>query len=152
MIDHVGNISPSNPRDIFAEQINHTYRTIKVAAQELNCAIVLLMQQKLSALERTNPRPIISDGYGGTATVSNLDVYFALSRPEKWLQHRHHAEPDNGKIASELARWENRAELINFKSRFGPEGSSRLVRFNKQFTRFEPLKEEVEPQDDLLGF
>ncbi|GAB4351472.1 MAG: replicative DNA helicase [Oricola sp.] len=157
VVDHIGRVTPLDQRaneGTKAAQINAVF---KGAAKETGAAWLVLNQRNTFGMKRDNPRPIASDLYGGEQARQSYDAVFYLYRYLKHYEERAAVAATDAdwkkivKVFPEAVRkdHEDLAELGAIKVRFGSTAVRRTVEFDAPLTRYRPLKEEQEPEEEL---
>lgn len=81
-VDYCQLISPSDGRAARREQIDHITRSLKVAAQDVGCAIVLASQLNRGPTSGAGRAPVISDLRESGGIENDADVVLLLYREE----------------------------------------------------------------------
>lgn len=154
VVDHIGMVTPENPRADEGSKAKQIAGVFKAAAKETGTAWLVLNQRNSYGMSRDNPRPIAKDLYGGEAARYAYDAVFYLFR---WMKHYEERKA----IAATAQDWkkinsvfpsavrddgEDLAEIGVIKSRFGNPSIKRTVEFEARLTRYRSLKEESEPE------
>lgn len=154
VVDHIGAVTPENPRadeGSKAKQINGVF---KAAAKETDTVWLVLNQRNSYGMNRDNPRPIAKDLHGGEAARYAYDAAFYLYRFIKHYEER-------AAIAATDSDWkkirrvfpssvtddkEDLGEIGAIKVRFGPTSIKRTVEFEARLTRYRSLKQQEQPE------
>ncbi|MFH1349801.1 MAG: replicative DNA helicase [Pseudomonadota bacterium] len=111
-------------------EISEISRSLKALAKDLNVPVLAISQLNRKVEDRPNKRPQLSDLRESGAIEQDADVIAFIYRDELY-----HPTTEENK---------NVAEIILAKQRNGPTGYFKL-RFDKEYTRFQDLKEEDVP-------
>lgn len=143
VIDHAKNITPSNPRDILAQQVYSSGMQFKKLLADTGCAGILLHQRNAKFLDRRNMWPVRADAYGGENGVQPSDAFIAVYQPSIWMEERAKIEENKSKareLREEAESEDGMAYIVGMKSRFGKRNRQRKVRFTGEYTRFSSKK------------
>lgn len=140
VIDHIGKITPRDPK-LSPDRISGEVTVeLKSSASQNKAAILVLNQRNTFGTRRDNPRPIGSDLYGGEGARADYDAVAYLYRAEKYKAERvKTATSDsdwkkiNQAFGSEI---EGIAELGSIKCRFGDPTLTETLKFEAKFTRY----------------
>lgn len=140
VIDHIGKITPRDPK-LSPDRISGEVTVeLKSSANQNKAAVLVLNQRNTFGTRRDNPRPIGADLYGGEGARADYDAVAYLYRQEKYKAER-------AKIATTDADWEKinqafgsevegLAELGSIKVRFGDPNITEMLNFEAKFTRY----------------
>lgn len=142
VIDHAKQIRLPNG-SMFAEQINELYVRLAGVWTETGCAGLLLMQRRSDAMFRRDPEPIKKDAYGGDAAHESLDLMLGMWRPEQVYQIKRKQAVKQEEITecdTKILEWQNKAQVISLKNRYGTEGLKGELMWEPQYTRFRDIE------------
>ena len=143
VIDHAKNITPSNSRDVLAQQVYSSGMQFKKLLADTGCAGILIHQRNAKFLDRRNMWPVRADAYGGENGVQPSDSFIAVYQPSIWKEERAKIEENKSRakeLREEAEEEDGVAYIVGLKSRFGKRGRQRKVRFTGEYTRFSSKK------------
>lgn len=123
VVDHLGLMAPTNPRDTRNNQVGEISRGFKQLARELGIVVLLLVQLNREVEKRIDQKPVLSDLRDSGEIEQDADVVFFIHRP-------YHSKPDLGD------EWKYYAELPVAKLRDGEPGSVHVMYVGEN-TRFD---------------
>ncbi|MGV2099030.1 DnaB-like helicase C-terminal domain-containing protein [Rhizobium sp. 21-4511-3d] len=144
VLDHIGKVKPRDAK-LSPDRISGEVTVeLKALADETQSAFLVLNQRNSFGTRRDNPRPISADLYGGEGAKADYDGIIYLYRAEKY-------KADRVATAATDADWkkihkvfgsdiEGIAEIGSIKCRFGDPNIREQLRFEAQYTRYEPLQ------------
>lgn len=152
VIDHIGKVTPKDPK-LDAGRISGSITVeLKAFAGEADAAVLILNQRNSSGTQRDNPRPIARDLYGGEGAKADYDSVLYLYRAEKYKAEREAiaaTDSDWKKINKTFGSdIEGIAEIGAIKVRFGDPSIRRTLKFFARFTRYQSMPKE--PQGRML--
>jgi replicative DNA helicase len=120
----------------------------------------MLNQRNTSGMQRSNPRPIAADLFGGEGTKQSYDAVFYLYRFKKFLDERKAtagSKADWTSIASVFPsdvrdHDKDIAEIGALKVRFGPTNIRESLDFNAKFTLLESVEQPTEVDQEEMSF
>jgi len=129
VVDYLGLMSGTNPKDNRNNQLGEVSRGLKSLAKELGIPIIALAQMGRDIEKRVVQRPMLSDLRDSGEIEQDADVVIFIDRP-------YHSKPELGES------WRDYAELILAKQRNGPTGSinARYVGKNVTFLDWDDEK------------
>jgi len=99
IIDHIGLVHASNPRERRHLQLGHISSRCKALAKDLGVCVVLLAQLNRAVEDRSPPRPRLSDLRESGRIEEDIDSAWLLYRPEYYLRED---TPDEQRQAVEV--------------------------------------------------
>lgn len=155
IVDHIGSVEPEDRRADEGTKAKGINKIFKAGAEMTDAPWLILNQRSSFGMKRDNPRPILSDIYGGEAAKQAYDSILYLYRFKKFYEERK-------AIASSDADWKkinkvfpedvrtgakDIAELGGLKIRFGNPNITDTVDFVARYTRYvsnrQPVDQEV---------
>jgi replicative DNA helicase len=120
----------------------------------------MLNQRNTSGMQRTNPRPIAADLFGGEGTKQSYDAVFYLYRFKKFLDERKAIclskarLDDHRKVFPSDVRDHGKdiAEIGALKVRFGPTNIRESLDFNAKFTLLESVEQQTQVDQEEMSF
>lgn len=150
VIDHIGKVSPRDPK-LSPDRISGEITVeLKSLADEVGASVLILNQRNGQGDARDNPSPIARDLYGGEGARADYDAIVTLYRAEKYKNERLKVATDQTrpKIEAIFGNCEGTAEIASIKVRFGDPTIRRTVRFEARFTKYVSMPKE--PQGRML--
>ncbi len=126
IIDYLGLITPTNPRENRVQQISEITRNLKIMAKDLNVPVMVLSQLARHTEHRTEHRPTLSDLRDSGSIEQDADIVMFLYREGYYKKDK--GEPDE-----EVDM--NKAECIVAKNRHGRTTTIEL-HWQGEFTRY----------------
>jgi replicative DNA helicase len=136
VIDHLGKVSPADPKAMKVHQLGQITGDAKALAKELNVPVVMLAQLNRGVEGREDRRPQLSDLRDSGNIEEDADVVAFLYRKSYYLERQPPAKERNEKDLdfftrqadheAELAACRHVAELNIAKNRGGPTDLVRL--------------------------
>jgi replicative DNA helicase len=139
VVDYIQAVTPDDARADAGTKSRMVSRQMKVLAERVHGAVLVLHQRNNDGNNRQNPRPIKKDLYGGEAARWDYDAVFYLYRPDTYRQQQLDSEPieRHGRIHKQFEGWAaNDAEIGLLKHRFGDGRAKERIEFQPQFTRY----------------
>lgn len=138
-IDHIGLLSPTDPRQTEYQRISEITRRLKVAAMRMNIVIVELCQISRSGVKGNEGRFCNLEDLRGSGTIeqdANSAIFVENRKPE-----------DSRELHGEEAS--TATAIMYAKNREGPTGVVSM-RWQPQYHQWQPApKEEYEPADQI---
>lgn len=150
VIDHIGKVSPRDPK-LSPDRISGEITVeLKSLADEVGASVLILNQRNGQGDARDNPSPIARDLYGGEGARADYDAIVTLYRAEKYKNERLKVATDQTrpKIEAIFGNCEGTAEIASIKVRFGDPTIRRTLKFEAQFTRYRSMPKD--PQGRML--
>lgn len=109
IIDYVGLIKPSNPRDKKNDALEEVSQTLKQLARNLNVLIIgfLQLNRNVTAVGRSDPRPMLSDIRDSGSLEQDADAVLFIHRPSMYKK-TDDIVGANSKYISEIVIGKNR--------------------------------------------
>lgn len=145
VVDHIKAVSVDDKRADEGTKSQMVARPLKALAVRLNAVVILLNQRNSGGLRRFNPRPVASDLHGGEQARYDYDAILTLYRPWVWMQEQESTSDMSRQASDRFDKifsgvTDETVEVSTIKSRFGPSGIRRTIRFEGEFTRFHSLQ------------
>ena len=138
-IDHIGLLSPTDPRQTEYQRISEITRRLKVAAMRMNIVIVELCQISRSGVKGNEGRFCNLEDLRGSGTIeqdANSAIFVENRKPE-----------DSRELHGEQAS--TATAIMYAKNREGPTGVVSM-QWQPQYHQWQPApKEEYEPADQI---
>lgn len=138
-IDHIGLLSPTDPRQTEYQRISEITRRLKVAAMRMNIVIVELCQISRSGVKGNEGRFCKLEDLRGSGTIeqdANSAIFVENRKPE-----------DSRELHGEQAS--TATAIMYAKNREGPTGIVSM-QWQPQYHQWQPApKEEYEPADQI---
>jgi replicative DNA helicase len=127
-------------------EISAISRSLKAISKELSIPVVALSQLSRAVEARTGRRPVLSDLRESGAIEQDADVVLFIHRPETYNEKF---------LFDNETPSEGMAELIVGKQRNGPAGQTIVMKFLKDYAKFETLdtfheEEPVPPRREAI--
>lgn len=143
VVDSLKRTRPDGKVRDFIEATDQVTSGLKALALELGIVVIALSHRTRKSQDRDDPRPWVTDFYGGGSIEENADWIIGLWRRELWLQQRRPSRDDQKRMdawAVDLERSRGIAEAICLKRRRGEAMKEAKFRWNGNATRFEELE------------
>lgn len=124
MVDYIGLMNGTDPRQMREQVISEISRGLKALAKELQCPIVALSQLNRGVEQRPDKRPLMSDLRESGAIEQDADIIMFLYRDEYY---------------NENTKWKGVTEVLTRKYRMGETGVDGLG-FDGAHSRFTNLQ------------
>lgn len=139
VIDHLLCIKHDNPRVYGLDAYDDIVSIVKGIARDCDIPVILLTQRTRTSMQRDDPRPRLTDSYGGGGAERNADWGIGIWNEAEFMKGRRPSDVDEKKVLA----WEDRynavkgqAELLLLKARFKAPNISRTVKWIGAATRF----------------
>lgn len=141
LIDYLHLMKPDKDRNNQTVELGEITRALKLAAQELDCVIILLSQLNRGVEQRDDKRPQLSDLRQSGAIEQDADAVIFLYREEYYLKAIEPAKPGPEGDAKKVKAWNDwndqllacrdRIDLIAAKVRNGETGNRKAYFFSE---------------------
>lgn len=139
VVDNLLCIKHDNPRITGFDAYDDIVYSMKGIARDCDVPLILLTQRTRASQQRDDPRPRLTDSYGGGGAERAADWGIGLWNEAEYLRAR---KPPEHK-GEEIAKWADRlesvaglAEFLLLKARFKSPNRSRTVKWDGKATRF----------------
>lgn len=141
-VDHIGYVTPPNPKAPDWKQPGDVMKELRRVAKDLGVPVLVLCQLNRANTQRDDKRPHLSDLRASGQIEEDADQVWFIHREAYYLERsKPRKDADVAEWAADLEAEKNRAEVIVAKQRNGPIGSVRLF-FDANRMRVDDLTED----------